>query len=697
VHCPKKRCMFVTSRHTRKSQVMLTNCPCRSIRTIDQEPLQPICFMTFLKAINSNLTHRPDEYEQEIDPGLVAFCHDANGAFDNSYSGSIRDIINITGWGNVETYDQLIRVMGILYWFRKHSADYKIEDLIRAEAKRKPLHYVKKYITQTLHTLNGLIIKKFIAFGPELVGYRDLANQTARLFRDLFTDYMKPSIEQDGAFISQQSCYVEIKSFLNLCKETFHGPSLQGRVKWLDIKFNNRATGSFFGTEIGRLKKMIDSNLSLNEEDYTESPAWQFRCGIMSQTRVLGYLPPHVAEIKRTVFRETVNRPIEKMEPNECKLVYTAIMSYFKYNKIPVGLFDNGTTEARSMVEKAIENISVDIKQNASTDHTVSEGGKIEDARLLVNLAKTHEWKIPVRNLSTHEVEEWIDFSSHDPDIESWSRPLFWLSYQIVLNFFIRQGRWPSEDFSSLNINGREYEEDPLVARILHISEPGKERNLTKCKASYAWFLTPAGKVCQSVLGNIPEHMAGLELSAHGWMHTRRISSESAESGFIYHAGTGKASAKIVHSFKDWTESTDWIRKQIGISALRGMFDYLKFFKKYGDLVCRLIMSPQPVEEVVHRTVSQFATDEKFEDYHYAWTGAIREGFMMGNPITKTILHLMHAAEFSNIRRFLDDKNLSMARGEPLPVRPGKTSRIPRDGNTTPSVSSRIFSRPFIR
>jgi len=698
VHCPKKRCMFVTSSHNRKSQVMLSNCPCKDIPTIDGESLHPICFMVFLKSINSNLTHRPDEYVQEIDPSLVAFCHDANGAFDNSYSGSMRDTIDITGWGHVDTYNKLLRVMGCLYWFRKHSKDYKIEDFIREEAKTKPLHYVKKYITQTLHTINGLLIKKFISFGPELVGYRDLADQTARLFRDLLKDYLKPSVENAGTFISQDSVFLEIKDFLNHCKESFHGPSLARRTEWLTTRFRCRSLGSFFGTEIGRLKMMIDSNLSLNEEDYTESLAWQFRCGIMSQTRVLGYLPPHVAEIKRINFRDTVNRPIEKIGPDECKLVYTAIQSYFKFNKIPVGLFKSGTTESQQIITSAIENISVDIKQNASTDHTVSQGGKIEDARLLVNLAITNGWKVPVRNLDTHEIEKWIDFESHNPDIESWARPLFWLSYQLMLNFFIHRGKWPSEDFSSLKIAGKEFQEDPLIAKILHISEPGKERNLTKCKAIYAWFLTPIGKVCQSVLANIPEHTAGLELSAHGWMHTRRISSESEESGFVYHSGTGETRTNVVHSFKDWTESTDWIRKYIGMAAFSGMLDYLNFFRKYGRLAKMLVMCPQPVEEVIHRTVSQFSSDEKFEEYHFAWKGAIREGFMMGNPVTKTILHLMHGVEFINSKRYLSDLGFDLDRGKPLSTKLGRGAKLPRDTTNRVAIAgSKIYSKPFIR
>jgi len=387
---------------------------------------------------------------------------------------------------------------------------------------------------------------------------------------------------------------------------------------------------------------------------------------------------------------------VEKIPPEQSRLIYQAVQSHLDKSGVPLGLFRIPESESNSVLEEAIANVSVDIKQNASTDHTVSDGGKIEDARLLVKIMRENSWTLPVRDLDNHEIIKFIDIASFDGTIESWSRPIFWASYQIVLNFWIKRGQWDALDYYHLPHGESEYQEDILLSKILHISEPGKERNLTKCTATYAWFLTPAGKMCQSILANLPEHKAGLEMSAHDWMHTRRISGESEESGFIYDPLTGKVEEDIIHSFKDWTESTDFIGKHVGISHLRALMDFVSFPTKYKELVCRLVMSPQPVEEVCLRKRGGFCSDSDSEQYIVSWKGAIREGFMMGNPITKTVLHLIHISELEIVCHYLALRGIEMERGFPsreVLDRP----RLPRVTNDGAQVRSWRVPAPFMQ
>jgi hypothetical protein len=665
--------MFITSDAKRASQRLLTNCTCLAVRTFEGNQLQPLCFMTYLKTLNHNLIARLDDYAQKIDPACIMFCHDSEGITDNSYSGSTRDVLNVTGWGHIKSIEGLINSLNCLYWFRKYQKNYKIERLLRSYNLRN-FPAVKRYVTQALHTLNGLLIKKFIAFGPEIVGYRDIADQTARLFRDLVSDYLLPAKESGGVFIDQPSVYVQTKELLKLCKMTFHRSSLKERIRWLETKFESRSLGSFFGTEFRRLLNTISGYLAQMLSDYTESPSWVFRCTVFSQTRVLGYLPEHVAEVKRHQYRVTVNRAPKSPGPQRLKTIYLAVHNHLHKSDIPSDVL-NTQGQYDDIIFNAINNVAVEIKQNASTDHTVREGGKIEDARKLINRALDSHWKIPVRNFDTHEIVEYLDIMQIDTEHESWSRAIFWISYQLVLNYWIKLGKWPSLDFFMLG--DEDYHEDILLAKILHVSEPGKERNLTKSKASFAWFLTPAGKLCQSLLANLPEHKAGLEMAAHDWMHTRRISCESEESGFIYNHETLKLNDDIVHSFKDWTESTDFIGKYIGLIHLKALFTFVGFPRKYGELVLRTISAPQPVEEVCVRRIGTFDSSEITEDYYVEYKGHIREGFMMGNPITKTILHLVHISELEIILCYLKEKGIQIERGYPLPDVLTKV-RIPR-------------------
>lgn len=194
-----------------------------------------------------------------------------------------------------------------------------------------------------------------------------------------------------------------------------------------------------------------------------------------------------------------------------------------------------------------------------------------------------------------------------------------------------------------------------MDARVVHISEPGKERNLTKSHACLAWFLTPASKITQGLLAFLPEHRAGLLESNHEWRHQKRISALSDESGFVYDSATGKLQKEIRHVFKDWTESTDFISKLVGWSHLRGLLDYVGFPHSYKQLLLKTIVEPQPVVETLSRIILEDG-QEIVEPVN--WKGFIREGFMMGNPMTKTILHLVHVSERTIVTHFLTRKGL---------------------------------------
>jgi hypothetical protein len=84
--------------------------------------------------------------------------------------------------------------------------------------------------------------------------------------------------------------------------------------------------------------------------------------------------------------------------------------------------------------------------------------------------------------------------------------------------------------------------------------EPGNRRN--------SLVLNAWSEILQATLALLPEHRAGLELSAHDWVHTRRVNAESDESEFIYDHVTGYRRPSILQAFKDWTESTDFYIKE---------------------------------------------------------------------------------------------------------------------------------------
>nr|UYL95395.1 MAG: hypothetical protein [Kunming Narna tick virus 2] len=648
VHCPLRSCMFVKANGARGRERLRANCPCGQV-ALENGSMQPLCFLVYIRSLNRNLVgwEQDGQPPENIDPQEIMFCQNSTGVFDNSYPGFLRDRIKLTGWGHVNDKN-LIDVMKALYWYRKYSYQYKLDKKLRELMNRLGIRKTKHIVMQSVHTINSLLVKKMMAFSPEIEGYEPMAKHTAWAFRDLLEIYgMAPQWNAGGQMVEPLNGFAQdAKNFSNFVKSTFHKEDRMTRLSITEWRASTKSFGGFFGTELKRLRAYVESVYSASGTDYTLSPAWIFRMTTLCQTRGLGYLPDAIAECRRQAFRTTVNRKPIAVEPEMMHLQSIAVKQRLA-SKIPPLILSGDRIhslkdEEKEMFQEVFSRIAMPIKGSASLDTFVKDGGKIEDARHLLQLARENSWKVPVRDLSTHEIREYIQVSGAPEEMEDVSRPLFWISYQLFLNHWSKRGRWDKEDYHPLYIGGVEYAPNIMDAKIVHISEPGmKERNLTKSHAALAWFLTPGAKLAQATLAILPEHRAGLLESGHEWRHQKRISPLSDESGFIYDSRTGKVYSDIRHVFKDWTESTDFICKAVGYVHLRAFFDYVGFPPAYARLILLTIVEPQPVTEVV--SVSQSGPDEQIEPVQ--WSGSINEGFMMGNPMTKPILHLVHESE----------------------------------------------------
>jgi hypothetical protein len=572
--------------------------------------------------------------------------------FDNSYGGHMRDFCGATGWG-VANHEQMLKVLLSAYWYRKADKKFRFTDRIRKYTAERGIYAGKRAVSQSLHTINSIIIKKMMAFSPEIADYSRIADQTARAFDELLTEYCLPIQRKDGVPVEPKpGFYTELKDLCNLVKMQFHKESRADRVSWLSHEFASKALGACFGTEFRKLRSYVEGRYAESGEDYSLSPAFIFRCSTICQTRAIGYLPEAIAEYKRLCFRIAVNRPVEKPERTFLRFQYHAVQRGLHRGGVsPMFMAATGVRkdpDSVKLFQEVFNRIELPLKVSASTDQLVRDGGKLEDARLLLRKASENKWKIPVRDLDDNSIIEWIDVVRETDMDEEYTRPLFWLSYNLMINHWVKRGLWDKADYTELTENGEPYEPDVFSAKIVHISEPGKDRNLTKSSSIMAWFLTPGSKLTQGTLARLKEHRAGLLESSHEWRHQKRISVMSDESSFIYDSRTGKTDPAVRHIFKDWQESTDFIPKLVGWAHLKGLFEYVGFPRAYAKMILITIIEPQPVSEVL--IIRDNVLDEP---ERVSWTGFIREGFMMGNPMTKTILHLVHTSELELALEFL--------------------------------------------
>jgi len=212
--CCKKHCMFVSKSGRTTPEILRTNCPCGNISFTtfegDEEVerfLQPLCFLQVLKELRYNFGYRDssacstdvecchNDYatnrsnRPRLDVQNVMFCQNSQSVLDSRYSAPLRKMVGFDGWQNADSPARIHKILETLYWFRK-----SVNDKCRKQMSDWSFDNFSKFKTcleQTLHTVNGMLCKKFL-FPCEMEGYVKLSKLTAELFEQLLEDYKIP-------------------------------------------------------------------------------------------------------------------------------------------------------------------------------------------------------------------------------------------------------------------------------------------------------------------------------------------------------------------------------------------------------------------------------------------------------------------------------------------------------------------------
>jgi hypothetical protein len=580
--------MYAPRAKPREPELVSRTCACL------KQGLTPICFLEAHKRMCEPLDTSP----RHIFPGQVAYCPNALSIFDRKLPLNQQEQVRIRSWDEIKQPEQLEQALGLLYWYRKFGTKRMRTNLsILADWG---IRRAKEAVKQTIHTLDGLIIKKLFAFGDGIVGYRELAAQTAELFGELLSDHIK-----DYKFEDPRTTFGELKPFFKMVKQSFLAENRAVRDLFLEHRFRSNALNRFFRTEFRTVSARIITN-SLKGIDYTETLPWIYRMQYITQTRNLGHLPRAEVLHKVDKYLSYVGRESEPHDIKREKLIYlSAKRSLVTVQK---GIFTKKAKAAEVMSAS-----DEPVMPTASVDHTRSAGGKPEDARLLLTSRIGTEYTI--YDLFTGDVKETriVTNSAADYKVE-----LFWLAIEALLDE--RAGKGKQDMFTGIYVG---------------INEPGKLRSLIKMKAILAWALNPAAKMCAEVLSLDPMHYQGFKGSNHGWAYFRRLMKNSGESAFMYD-GKGRTFEDLRQVFQDWTQASDGIPKRKGLAMLKGFFDATAFPKWYGRLVLWALAQPLEI-----KAGSIWFDSQTKEEAPCKTT--MKEGFPMGMPMTKIILHLCHS------------------------------------------------------
>jgi hypothetical protein len=602
-----------------------------------------------------------------LDPAKVMMCFDHQNILDEKYGLHLSTVTGLRGYDSISRQGQIHNLLLNTYWYRKYHKVYGISKLLSENEKnffqgkdKKAIKTFKEKIKQILFTLDNMLTKKMLAFGPEISGYAEIAQQTARCFRELLIDYTISDRQQ----LKTESFFEESQDFFNTVKQYHDHEDLNKRLGVLDYSFQNKSLGSFYGKELRRLKNKVTYQSSIGLGDFTTSVNWNFRFVNVLQTRTLGYVPRFKAMEKIDEFWKVSTRPVQAVPVDKLKLIHHGIIKELSEAEVPKLMLAK-----EEFAKEVSEAIILELKATASYTSTVKEGGKLEDARRLLEKVRQHKWRAPIRDLDTFRIIGFcqeIDKKSSldDKMVLDLSSIIFWTSLQMMVNYMIEIGVMDGKFRFPFYINRVEHiDRDVLNAKLLGINEPGKIRMLIKSHPYLNWSLTVGSKISQKCLAKHPDHKAGLELGSHDWNHEKRISGESAEARGLYQTD-GRIRPEVWMAYSDLTQATDFMTKRAGVQALKTFFGYIAFPKEYGYFILKLIRLPQICEEVV--MLSEIDKEEQI-----IRKGMITEGFMMGNQMTKTILHLSHVATGGLVRRIMEKRGFSYPRVHGRTYRPG--------------------------
>jgi len=381
--------------------------------------------------------------------------------------------------------------------------------------------------------------------------------------------------------------------------------------------------------------------------------------GILSQTRGCGTPPPLVLLQSKVKFLTTIGRERPAEHPTHRMIRLAALEEVLA--DLPDSAFTGLSTKAR-----------VTVSTSASWEKTRREGGTIEAARQILASLPIGE-QVPVRDLDTGRVVTYKDRNSFD----SVGEMIFWLSLDHVL-------RTPPDLLKQ--------------AFLTVVKEPGKARSVTKARACLKIVLDLVNKLSSSPLEKgIRSSTSGMGKANHGWNLFCRMMSddlrgmvfsldareENPYEGYTERVDTFKALYTSSTDYKEATDQLDhrvasdlgdaWMRKCGIPRVLRGIVKKTCFEPRevffHAEGVLKTLGTPRPDMGPDIRSVPLLV------------------GVLMGDPLTKVVLHLVNVVARHVGSRLHDadfyDKFPNANEAFEAFVRGYSKEKTPTDGGTT--------------
>jgi len=180
---------------------------------------------------------------------------------------------------------------------------------------------------------------------------------------------------------------------------------------------------------------------------------------------------------------------------------------------------------------------------------------------------------------------------------------------------------WALEQFADDELC---YDRNVMSVRISLVAELGKYRSITVSHLAHSVLLHVLSHVLLEYLKAIPSSESGIQAANHAWNFFKRMSHKNPCANFIF------SKEDELYAFStDWEQATDYCDHSVAEGLLNRLCTNLGIPDWYRETCVFALCAPRQVEFIdpENKTLEMFLSSR---------------GVLMGDPVTKVILHLYH-------------------------------------------------------
>lgn len=488
-------------------------------------------------------------------------------------------------------------------------------------------------LIECLKTVDGMFVQRFLAYPEEAWCWEKFDQYTLHNLSHLLGDEF-----YDGELTEQTvnitTAYAELKSARKMFKlhAHKHADELYQPVSYKSVP-------DWLSTYV----PVWNHTMKLSGHQYL------LKIGLLTQTRGCGTPPPLFLLQSKIKFLRTVSSEPKPVNQTALQLLRTSVDKVL--DSIPDDAFTGLATKAR-----------ISVTTSACWERTRQEGGTVEQIRRLVSLG-SEGFPVKIRDLETGAVTG----SGKLPDLEI-GEYIFWACLEDVLCT-------PPEELRK--------------ASLVVVHEPGKGRSITKGHASLKIVLDVISKVCASPLEKgLMSSASGMGKANHGWNFFRDLyeSGEVPDLFDVVHREEQELEESIERtdyykdffvSSTDYEEATDYLHHTVARAVGERWMRKCGIPKLLIAVVCKICYQPRSIYFTAKGPLKNIGRSTEFNQKRSI---IMRRGVLMGDPMTKVVLHIINASVRLLGEKAFDSDFLQSAFNNPQQVRERLLSVAPQKG-----------------